>query len=95
MREWDECMRELRTENHSKSADDESCDCLTDAVLTSSIQHLFQHIREIDQAIARLARGDYGLCDVCRQPISAARLQANPAAARCITCQRDKERHRD
>lgn len=90
-REFDECMRELRSDSQTKSSDDDSAECLTDAVLTSSIQHLFQHIREIDLAIARLAEGRYGLCQDCSQLIPPSRLQANPAAACCISCQRDKE----
>jgi RNA polymerase-binding transcription factor DksA len=35
----------------------------------------------------RLARGDYGVCEDCGEPIGAARLQAQPAALRCAACQ--------
>jgi RNA polymerase-binding transcription factor DksA len=34
-----------------------------------------------------LARGDYGVCEDCGEPIGAARLQAQPAALRCAACQ--------
>lgn len=41
---------------------------------------------EVEAAIARLADGTYGLCERCGQPIAPARLEAMPAARRCITC---------
>lgn len=41
---------------------------------------------EVEAAIARLAEGTYGLCEVCGQPIPPARLEAMPAARRCIAC---------
>jgi len=40
----------------------------------------------VEAAIARLAEGTYGLCEVCGQPIPPARLEAMPAARRCIAC---------
>lgn len=43
-------------------------------------------IEHIEQALARLARGAYGLCTSCGDPIAAARLDAIPAAALCIHC---------
>ena len=43
-------------------------------------------LSEVEAAIDRLAKGTYGLCMRCGQPISAARLEAKPAARRCIEC---------
>ncbi len=43
---------------------------------------------EIDGALAKVADGTYGVCEVCRQPIPAARLAARPSATRCVTCAR-------
>ncbi len=47
---------------------------------------LREALREVEQAIARLDRGTYGVCEVCHQPISPARLEAMPTAQRCINC---------
>ncbi len=44
------------------------------------------HLAQIDAALARLADGSYGTCVVCGRPIGAARLEARPAAATCLTC---------
>ncbi len=42
----------------------------------------------VDEALARLAAGTFGICVRCDQPIAADRLEALPWAARCIDCQR-------
>ncbi len=47
---------------------------------------LAEALEEVDAAIVRLAEGRYGWCERCGQPIAAARLEAMPAARRCITC---------
>lgn len=41
---------------------------------------------ELDAALERLGRGDYGRCDRCGGPITAERLSARPAATTCIGC---------
>lgn len=47
---------------------------------------LMDALAEVEAAIARLADGTYGLCERCGQPITPARLEAKPAARRCIAC---------
>ena len=49
-------------------------------------------IGEVECALRRVADGSYGRCIDCDQPIPPARLNAYPAAARCIRCQEDFER---
>jgi RNA polymerase-binding protein DksA len=44
-------------------------------------------LRQIEAALDRMEDGSYGVCSVCGLDIAAARLQANPAAERCIVCQ--------
>ena len=38
----------------------------------------------IDEALARIEEGTYGICKVCGQPISEERLEARPWADLCI-----------
>ena len=40
----------------------------------------------------RLAKGDYGLCEDCGEAIGFARLEAQPAASRCVRCQETAEK---
>ena len=44
------------------------------------------HLDEIEDARKRVRGGQYGLCERCGQPISAARLDARPVARTCIGC---------
>src|SRR6266481_9775325 len=43
-------------------------------------------LRAIEEARARIRQGTYGVCDVCKQPISAVRLEAVPWARHCREC---------
>ncbi len=43
-------------------------------------------LAEVEAALERVERGTYGHCERCGQQISAARLEAKPAARLCITC---------
>lgn len=48
-----------------------------------------QHIHEAEQilaALARIEKGEYGVCSVCGGDIAPARLAALPTATRCINC---------
>jgi len=40
-------------------------------------------LRAIEEALARISQGTYGVCEVCKQPISKARLEAVPWARHC------------
>lgn len=51
-----------------------------------------QRLAQIDQALARIAAGRYGICDSCGKPIAAERLEANPHATLCIACQSKSEK---
>jgi RNA polymerase-binding protein DksA len=42
----------------------------------------------------RLAEGDFGLCEDCGNAIGYARLEAQPAASRCVRCQEIAEKQR-
>jgi len=47
---------------------------------------------KMDEAVARLAAGRYGVCAGCEAPIAVARLRALPFAVRCLPCQERMER---
>jgi RNA polymerase-binding transcription factor DksA len=49
-------------------------------------------LRCVDDALARVAAGTYGMCVDCGHPIAAERLEVLPEAARCIGCQRAYDR---
>ena len=43
-----------------------------------------QQLAEVDAALERLTRGEYGICEACGEPIEEARLAAVPWARRCF-----------
>ena len=47
---------------------------------------LREALEEVEHALAKLDRGDYGVCESCSRPINPARLEAMPAARLCIDC---------
>jgi DnaK suppressor protein len=47
---------------------------------------------EINEALRRLYRGEYGLCESCGKPIARARLEAMPHARLCLSCKELEER---
>ena len=49
-------------------------------------------LREIDEALARIDAGGFGVCISCGKPIAEERLEAMPWAAKCIECKRLEER---
>lgn len=46
---------------------------------------------EIEEALARMDSGEYGVCEDCGDDIALARLLANPTARLCVHCQADRE----
>ncbi len=48
--------------------------------------------RQINRALARIARGTYGVCLNCEEDISSRRMAAVPWAAYCIRCQEQIDR---
>jgi len=48
-------------------------------------------LRQVNQALTRLERGDYGFCTDCTETISRKRLTALPFALRCRECEETRE----
>ena len=50
------------------------------------VGELTETLRDIDAALERLKAGTYGVCELCGNAIGTPRLEAMPAARRCIDC---------
>jgi DnaK suppressor protein len=59
---------------------------LDPGVQLRSLQAARRTLQEIDEAIARLDAGTYGLCAGCMQRIPAERLDALPYVTLCVRC---------
>ena len=65
-------------EQATQAENDEVLDGLGNAARTE--------IEKVKQAIVRIDKGQYGLCQVCGKPISKERLKAIPYSSMCIKC---------
>jgi DnaK suppressor protein len=49
-------------------------------------------IKKIDEALAKIDNGTFGICDACGEEISLGRLEARPVAPLCISCKEEQEK---
>ena len=82
-------MAELFAASRDTNADDEhdpegQTIAYERSQLAAMIRQASVHRDEIDAAAERVARGTYGVCEVCAQPVGADRLEAKPTARRCV-----------
>ncbi|WP_197338751.1 TraR/DksA family transcriptional regulator [Ralstonia solanacearum] len=56
------------------------------------LNHYREELVRIKAARWRMAQRQYGVCADCGEPIPFLRLQAQPVAERCLTCQHVRER---
>ena len=68
--------------------DSDATQALSDQATATAIDELLQRDREAEaHAAERRAEGGYGVCEDCGRQIGAERLEALPAATRCVNCQ--------
>ena len=48
-------------------------------------------LKKIDEALERLDRGTFGICEACGEPIGIKRLEARPVTTLCIECKTRQE----
>ncbi|GAV23749.1 TraR/DksA C4-type zinc finger protein [Carboxydothermus pertinax] len=75
-------------DNHPGDLGSESFERSKDLALLDNLQ---VKLRQIDEALALLSQGKYGVCIDCGQKIPEERLLANPVAIRCVDCQKKVE----
>ena len=79
------------TGNHMADGATDIAEQDRDLALISTLQ---ERLREVDQALDRLQRGTYGVCENCGKPIPAERLEVRPFSILCVDCQSKAERQR-
>lgn len=85
---------QLNVQSHERLTDGVVQDSADEALslsmekLQSSLQRTeIKELRLMEDALARIEKGEYGICIDCGDPISEKRLENFPYAARCIVCQ--------
>jgi DnaK suppressor protein len=54
-------------------------------------RRLADRARRLQAALARVERGEYGICEECGEEIAYQRLSALPDAVTCLGCQETRE----
>lgn len=89
LRELKERLSEVEAELDEPSnadAEERASEREGDEVLEGLGNAGLAEIRMIEAALDRIAKGTYGDCVACGEPISKERLEAVPHAARCRSC---------
>ena len=88
-----------KTEQYGREADEESSQDVADKAASSyTKEFLFSHsssersiMQLVDEALARVEGGSFGVCIACGSAIQARRLEAVPWTRYCISCQEKQE----
>lgn len=57
-----------------------------DEVLTALDNSIRAEMEQIQESLARLKNGDYGICAICQKKIPLKRLAAMPHSIHCVSC---------
>ena len=89
-------MRDARTGRAAEVFDelDHSDAAMQEDIDFALLQMKAETLARVDEALARLDRGDYGRCLECGGEISEKRLRALPFAGRCTACEEKNEQIR-
>jgi DnaK suppressor protein len=49
-------------------------------------------LAKLDLALKKIEDGNFGVCEICDEPIGRKRLEARPETSLCIRCKEDQER---
>ncbi len=70
---------------------DAAADTVQDELNSQLVEVESRELHAIDDAIARIEAGEFGVCEGCDKPIPITRLRAVPYATDCIDCRRKAE----
>ncbi len=56
-------------------------------------QRTKEQLAEVERALEKFEKGNYGICELCGKPINPERLEALPQALYCMECNASKARN--
>jgi DnaK suppressor protein len=94
LREVEERFKKFRDANSGKLTDIAE---IASSVLNGDLEiHVAEvdvrELKQIEDALARIKEGHYGVCEQCGRSIKKARLKAIPFATLCVSCKEEEER---
>lgn len=76
---------------YAKDWEEQSIERENDEVVDALDENLRTELNQVNTALARADKGEYGVCAVCDEPIPVARLEALPYTDRCVSCASESE----
>lgn len=94
LKEVEERFKKYRDSNNGKLTDIAE---IASSVLNGELEMLLteedvKELKQIDDALARIRTGHYGVCEQCGRSIKKARLKAIPFTTLCISCKEEEEK---
>jgi DnaK suppressor protein len=83
-----ETLLETAPELPEISAGGDDVHLVAEALVADNAQKAFyvRQLEDVRTSMSAIARGSYGTCTGCGQPIPAARLEVMPDATKCVPC---------
>lgn len=87
-------LREFRDSGGHRHTDtaDIASNLIEDEIIMSIAQGEAREIGQIDNALGKISKGEYGICEECGEKINKQRLLAIPFVTLCIKCKEEEER---
>jgi len=94
LREVEERVKKYREANSEKTTDiAEIASSASDGDVEMIVaEEGTRELKQIEDALARIKAGHYGVCEQCSRPIKKARLKAIPFATLCVSCKEEEEK---
>ncbi len=71
----------------NRSHVDENAEKIEEYENLLSVEHTLElRLKDIDDALERIKKGDYGVCEECNKEIELKRLEIVPEAKTCLNC---------
>ena len=88
-------LKEFRNSSTDRLSDtaDIASNLIEDEIVMSIAQGEAKEIEQIDNALKKIKKGKYGICENCAKSINKQRLMAIPFVNLCIKCKEDEERY--
>lgn len=79
-------LEDVTVEHEPDDEGDMAIRNFTKDLAVTALERERRELSEVEAALARIKKGQYGVCEICENPIRDARLQALPWARLCIQC---------
>lgn len=78
--------------SHASHMADQGTDTMEREKAFLFISQKRQRLEEVDEALARIETGTFGVCGVCQENLPPRRLERLPTASLCVPCQEKQEK---